>query len=390
MSDLLLKTFVKDYKHTEDPKVRYRYGILAVTLGMLCNLFLFILKLIIGLVMNASAIVSDAFNNLSDCITNIVSLYGYHAARKPADAEHPFGHGRVEYIVSFVASLAILVVGYELLVSSIQEIRHPGALSFNPVLTVILMASIAVKAWMAHFYQKLGKASDSLILLTASQDSKADILTTSVTVVSVFLSRAVKNFPLDGVVSFAVSLLILKSGIELSRRIINQLLGLPVGSDLYAKLESIIREDKRILGVHDMIVHDYGPDRKIGSAHIELDSSLSFVEAHEAADEAERRIRKKTGTAMSLHMDPIDIDNPVLSRYRVKLEEVLKMVNPDLTMHDLQMDRDGMNTVLSFDVKVPFDCRDSDEEMRRAIDMMMEEKHLKLVITFDRGYTEGM
>lgn len=390
MSDLLLKKFVKDYRNTRDPKVRYRYGILAEVTGMLCNLFLFALKLAIGLFMHASAIVSDGFNNLSDCITNIVALYGYHASAKPADAEHPFGHGRVEYIVSLIAAFAILVVGYQLFVSSVKGIIHPEAVTFNAVMTLILSASIAVKGWMAHFYQQLGRRTDSLLLLTASSDSKADMLTTGVTAVSVILSLWVRNIPIDGIVSLAVSLLILKSGLELSHRIIDQLLGLPTGDALYQQLEKSLRSDPRVLGVHDLIVHDYGPERKIGTAHIELDSSMSFNEAHDTADEAERRIRRELGVAMSLHMDPIDRSDPELSRYRIMLEEILKDINPDLTMHDLQLDHVNGKTVLSFDVKVPFDCRDTDDDIRNAIDMMSnaDEKHISLHITFDRGYTE--
>lgn len=390
MADFLVKTFVKDYRNVSDPKVRYRYGVLAVTTGMICNLFLFAVKLFIGIVMNASAIASDAFNNLSDCVTNIVSLYGYHAAKKPADAEHPFGHGRVEYIVSLLAAMAILVVAYQMLVSSIQEIRHPSALTFSPVLTCVLIATIFVKGWMAHFYNKLGDASDSLILKAAAQDSKADMLTTGVTAVSVFLSLWVKNLPVDGLVSLAVSLLIFKSGFELAHKIINQLLGLPVGSELYAELEKIIREDPRVLGLHDMVVNDYGPSCKIGSAHIELDSSLSFVEAHEAADEAERRIRRKTGVSMSLHMDPIDSHNPEVSHFRIELEEVLRFIDPDLSMHDLQMEKKGGTTVLSFDVQVPFKCPLKDDEIYTAMSEMMQadRHHISLAITFDRGYTE--
>lgn len=392
MSDLLLKKFVKDYRNTKDPAVRYRYGVLAEVMGMLCNLFLFVLKLCIGLFMNASAIVSDGFNNLSDCITNIVALYGYHASHKPADAEHPFGHGRVEYVVSLLASLAILVVGYQLFVSSIKAILHPEALTFNAVLTCILAASIAVKGWMAHFYRKLGKATDSLILLAASQDSRADMLTTGVTAVSVVLSLWIDKLPIDGIVSLLVSLLIFRSGFELSHKIINQLLGLPVGRQLYEQLENSLREDPRVLGVHDIIVHDYGPDRKIGTAHIELDSSLSFTEAHEAADEAERRIRRELGVAMSLHMDPIDRNDPEVSRWRIRLEEILKDINPGLTMHDLHVEHEGRTAVLTFDVKVPFDCHDSDEDIRNAIEMMSnaDEKRIRLDITFDRGYTEEL
>lgn len=390
MTKYLLKWFVKEYTHTEKESVRLAYGTLSSVMGILCNLFLFALKFVIGTLMHVVSITGDAFNNLSDCLTCIVALFGYHMSARPADKEHPFGHGRIEYLISFLAGVVIIVVGLELLRDSIDKIFHPEAIVFSLPLFVILAASVLVKVWMSRFYEKLGKATDNTIMLASSKDSISDVFTTSATLVSLVLAAMVPSFPIDGIAGVIVALVVMKAGYELAKDIIDRLLGKPADAELYQKIKEIILSFPETIGVHDVIVHDYGPLNRIGTAHVELDSRMSFMDAHKTVDAAERVLLEKLHIHMTLHMDPVEQDDAEAIAYRQMIVELLKSINPSITMHDFQHVHHGEKLILYFDVLIPFDVKDAPIAIQKKIDACLLEKNpnVSAVISFDHNFTE--
>ena len=391
MTKWLVQKLIPDSDDTKEESVRLAYGTLGSVAGIVCNLFLFALKLTIGMMMHAMAITADALNNLSDCITCIVSLAGYHMAARPADKDHPFGHGRMEYVISFGASILICLVAVELFKSSIASVFHPETITFSLPLFFILLASVLVKVWMAAFYKYLGKATDNTILLASSQDSRSDVLTTSVTLLSILLSLIWKNAPVDGIMGALVSILILKSGFSLAKEIVDRILGRPVDAQLTSRIETMILAHPEALGVHDLIIHDYGPGKKIGSAHVELESSMSFVGAHQLADACEQEIRDQLHVDMTLHTDPVDTEDPQRQHYRQEILDLLKEMNAGITMHDFRIDHDEEKIILIFDLLVPFECPLSQQEITNRInsELKCDPASLETRITFDHAFTEG-
>lgn len=392
MTKYLLKWFVKDYTHTEKESVRLAYGTLSSVMGILCNLFLFALKFVIGTLMHVVSITGDAFNNLSDCLTCIVALSGYYMAARPADKEHPFGHGRIEYLVSLLAGIVIIVVGLELLQDSFDRIMHPSVITFSLPLFVILAASVLVKVWMSRFYETLGKATDNTIMLASAKDSISDVFTTSATLVSLVLAAIVPSFPIDGIAGVIVAFVVMKAGYELAKDIIDRLLGKPADAELYQKIKEIILSFPETIGVHDVIVHDYGPLNRIGTAHVELDSRMSFMDAHKTVDAAERALLEKLHIHMTLHMDPVEQDDAEALSYRQLIIELLKSINPSITMHDFQHVHHGEKLILYFDVLIPFDVKDAPIAIQKKIDACLLEKNpnVSAVISFDHNFTEDI
>lgn len=390
MTELLLKCFIKDYRDTEKESVRLAYGTLSSLAGICCNLFLFALKFIIGTLMNVVSITGDAFNNLSDCITCIVALFGYHMAAKPADREHPFGHGRMEYVVSFMASILICAVGVQLFRDSLDKVLHPSPIMFSFPMFFILAASVLVKVWMSLFYKKLGTATKNTIILTSSQDSINDVITTSATLFSLIAALFLPSVPIDGLAGMAVSVVVLRAGYGLAKEIIDRLLGRPADADLFNSIKKIILSYPETIGVHDVIVHDYGPGRMIGTAHVELDSRMTFLEAHNTVDRAERELSEKLHISMTLHMDPVEQDDPEALQYRQKVVEFLKTVDNRISIHDFQHVHHGKRLVLYFDVLLPYGVSESPVNIQNRIDdyLRSENSLVSAVIAFDHNFTE--
>ena len=390
MTKYLLKWFVKEYEHTEKESVRLACGTLSSVVGILCNLFLFVLKFVIGTVMHVVSITGDAFNNLSDCLTCIVALFGYHMSARPADKEHPFGHGRIEYLISLLAGIVIIVVGLELLRDSINKIIHPQDIVFSMPLFCILAASVFVKVWMAGFYATLGKATDNTIMMASSKDSLSDVFTTSATLVSLVFATMIPSFPIDGIAGVLVAILVMKAGYELARDIIDRLLGKPADGELYQKIREIILSFPETIGVHDVIVHDYGPLHRIGTAHVELDSNMSFMEAHRTVDAAERMLKEKLHIDMTLHMDPVEQDDHEALQYRQVILDLLKEINPAITMHDFQHVHHGEKLILYFDILIPFGVNEAPLAIQKQIDdcLLKRNPDVSAVISFDHNFTE--
>ncbi len=388
MTEWLIHRFIPDYEQTEDPKVRQRYGTLSSLTGIACNLVLFFVKLVMGMLSNSIAITSDAFNNLSDSASCIVTLFGYKLAAKPADKDHPFGHGRMEYLTSLVLAAVILFVGFELLSGSVDKIIHPQPVHFSLAVLLSLLASIGLKLWMCGFNRKLGNRIQSGVMLATAQDSLNDVAATFATVISLLLSL-VTDLPVDGVMGIIVSLFVFVCGYGIIKDTVNQLLGQPADPQLVRNIRQVMLSRPQILGIHDMIIHSYGPGNLIGSAHAEVSSSGDLLQIHDTIDEIEKQIYEQLHVMMTIHMDPIETDSPQVAEGRQLITRILGQIDPSLTFHDFRIVSGPTHTNLIFDVVVPFDCPLSFDQIRRQVEEQLaaQPETWYAVITFDRDYT---
>ena len=387
MTEWLIAKLIKDYKNTEDPSVRVQYGTFSSTAGILCNLLLFALKGAVGIFAGSIAVLSDAFNNLSDCLSCLISLFGYRIAAKPADREHPFGHGRSEYVASLLIAIIIFLAGFELLCSSFMRILHPSEIHFSVAMALILLFTILVKLWMSRFYLSIGRKIDSTTLIASSEDSRNDVLSTSLTLGAMLMTLTGITFPIDGFAGCLISLLILKSGYDIAKDIVTQLLGKPIDPELKSHIQAQILSHPEILGVHDLIIHDYGPGVQIGSAHAEVDSEMTLVHAHEIIDEAEEEILEKYHVNMTLHTDPVDLHNQAMDLYKTEFSEVLHHLDEKLSLHDFRLRVKDECEEASFDVLIPYECTLSQEEIEKRINEVSETLGIRTTVTYDHDYT---
>ncbi len=305
MVRLLIKRFISNSDDVLDPQVRKSYGVLCGVLGVICNFCLFVIKFTIGIIINSLAVITDAFNNLSDLGSSLISVSGAWLSGKRADAEHPYGHGRAEYISALIIAMIILVFGFELLKSSISGIINPSKVTLTATTAAVLVISIFVKLWMWRYNNFIGKKIDSSMLIAASKDSLGDIIATSAVVVSAVISRYV-SFPVDECVGLCVSVMIMWTGVSAARDTIDRLMGRAPSDELIDEIEKMLTNGEYILGMHDLMVHDYGPGRKIASVHAEVSSHLSITEIHSVIDEIEHKILDELGVDIVIHMDPVD------------------------------------------------------------------------------------
>ncbi|MBO5387132.1 MAG: cation transporter [Lachnospiraceae bacterium] len=387
MTKLLVSKFIKDYDNVKNPKVREAYGLLSSWVGIVCNVLLFIAKFAIGTLANSISIISDGFNNLSDCASCVVTMFGYKMAAKPADKDHPFGHGRMEYLTSLVIAMVIMVVGVELFTGSVDKIIHPDKVSFSIIAVVALVLSILIKLWMGLFNKKLGNAVESSVMLATSKDSLNDVLATAATLVAL-VSSVFTDAPIDGVMGVVVSVMILISGFGIVKETVDELLGQPASPEIVEALKELVDECSYSLGMHDLIIHSYGPGNLIGSVHIEVDGKENIMDIHDAIDELERNIYDELGIRMTIHMDPVETDNENLKLCKDMIEVILNEVDSELHFHDFRMVAGPSHTNLIFDVVVPHGCKLSDGEIKEAIDekLIMREKKYYTVITFEKSY----
>ena len=304
MIKLIIKKFIKNYNDVEDKDVRESYGVLSGILGILCNLFLFGLKLSICMVLNSIAIISDAFNNLSDMGTSVIAIFGVKMSNSLPDEEHPFGHGRIEYISSLIVSFLIIMVGIELFKVSINKIINPEKVIFNLMLILILVLSILVKIWMFSYNNYIGNKINSGINKATAVDSLNDVVATFAVIISMFVQNIV-NAPIDGFVGVLVSLLIIYTGFNISKDTVNVLLGQSPSEETVEKICSFIDYNENILGIHDLRIHDYGPGRSIASVHVDILDSLELVYAHSIVDKIEKNIMNEMGIDIVIHIDPV-------------------------------------------------------------------------------------
>lgn len=388
MIKLLIRRFIPDYANVEDQKVRERYGVLGGTLGILCNALLFAVKLAIGALMNSIAIISDAFNNLSDMGSSLVAIIGAKMSNRRPDREHPFGHGRIEYISSLIVSFIIMLVGLELLRSSFDKLLHPEAVEFSWLLVGILCLSMLVKVWMFLYNRYLGRAIDSTVLVATAFDSLNDVYATGAVVLSTIVGYFF-NFPIDGAIGLAVSALVIYTGFGIAKDTIGVLLGTPPSPELVKALEAEVMAGEGIVGVHDLIVHDYGPGRIMASVHAEVPDNADIVRVHEVIDAIEQKIYRDLDVHIVIHMDPISVNNERTDSIRSTVLEVVTGINKDFTIHDFRL-TDGENRInLIFDLVVP--CEMTQEERDKTVALIGQrlaekDSRYRTVIQVDNAY----
>lgn len=366
MADWMLRLFVKDYEQVNKPAVRSGYGTLAGMTGIFLNLCLFAAKLLAGFLTASIAITADAFNNLSDAGSSVVTLVGFKMAGKPADSEHPFGHGRVEYLAALMISLAILLVGVELFKSSFDKLLAPEPGTFRLLSVVILVASIAVKLWMAYFNRTLGKKINSSAMRAACMDSVTDAVATAAVLAGIVAGHFL-NVYLDPWLGMLVALFILYTGFTTARDSLSPLLGQAPDPAFVHDIEQTVLAHCEVVGLHDLIVHDYGPGRCIISLHAEVPANADMLEIHDVIDRIELELRGKFGCDTTIHMDPIALDDEETQALRRSVEELVREIDPAVSIHDFRMVRGATHTNLIFDVLVPHRFRMEDKELARRV-----------------------
>lgn len=370
MTEFLVKTFVKDYKYTDNLSVRTRYGLLGSIVGICCNLVLFAAKLFTGLMLNSISVMADAFNNLSDAASSIIGFVGVKMAEKPADEHHPFGHGRIEYIAAFVVAFIVIQVGFSLFKSSIGKILHPEELTFNMVSVGILLLSVCVKLWMAVFNRKLGKRINSAVMLATSADSLGDVGATSATILSI-LVFGIWNINIDGIVGLVVSVLVMIAGVNIAKDTLTPLIGEPIDPKLYQKISGFVEKYDGIVGSHDLIVHNYGPGHSMASIHAEVPRNVDIEISHEIVDKIEREAQRELGIFLVIHMDPVETDNSQVLSLKEMAMEVVKGLDARLTLHDFRIVEGTKRINLIFDLVVP---REYTKQMQDALKQQVCQK----------------
>ena len=385
--DRFLRIFIKDYEGVLDENIRKKCGTLSSIMGIAANILLFALKFLMGAVSGSVSILSDAFNNLSDAGSCVLTFFGYKLAAKPADKDHPFGHGRMEYIFSLVVASVIMVLGVELFKSSVTKIFEPESIRFSWVVVGALVVSMLVKLWLSYFNRTLGKKINSSIMIATGKDSAVDVLATLSTLVSLFASLFT-GFPIDGIMGCIVSIIIIYAGVGIVKDTVDELIGKPADSELVVDIKKIMLEEDAVLGVHDVIIHSYGPGVTFGSIHAEVSAASNILEIHDVIDELEKKVYDVKGVVLTVHMDPIQVGNAEVDALRMKIEDILKDIDSALTFHDFRVVFGNTHTNLIFDIVVPFDSKKNKSEIKSLIDAALEkeERNYFAVINFDNEY----
>ena len=389
LTDILIKTFIKDKDNTGDRSIRQKYGYLGGFVGIACNVALSGAKIAIGLMINSIAIIADAVNNLSDAASSIITVIGFKITNKPADREHPFGHGRIEYISAMVVSFMVILAGFEFLKSSFDRVRNPEVVKFDIIPFSVLLLSIGVKAWLSRFYKKIGREIGSKAMEASAADSLSDVTTTSVVALSL-LASLWTAFPLDGYVGLVISALIIYSGISLTKDTLNPLLGEAPEPEFIRSITEKVLSYDGIIGIHDMIVHNYGPGRCVVSLHAEIPANMDIMKAHDVIDLAEQEISEEMDIHMVIHMDPINTDDEIVQKTQEQITELINEMHEELTIHDFRIVGGEEHKNLIFDLVVPFEY---DEKMARdlskkvAWEIKAKYPECNAIIYIDRAYS---
>lgn len=388
MTELLVRKFVKNYQNTDDSRVRTDYGVLTSVVGILCNVLLFAGKLAVGIVMRSVSVMADAFNNLSDAASSVIGFVGVKMAGKPADREHPFGHGRIEYIAALVVAFLVIQVGLTFFKSSLDKIRHPEDLSFDLVSMLILTASVAVKLWLGRFNKALGKRINSSVMQAAAADALGDVVTTLATMGSILFFHFTQ-INIDGFVGLLVSLVVMWAGIGIARDTLEPLIGQPVDPKLYREISEFVESYDGILGSHDLIVHNYGPTRSLASIHAEVPNDVDIETSHEIIDRIERDAARKLGIFLVIHMDPVAVRDERVTELKEQVTAELKKIDERLSLHDFRIVDGEQQINLIFDVVVPHSYSDKDMTQLH-LDIVEKVSGLdpryQCVVTLENGY----
>lgn len=392
MIKFLAKKTIKNYTQYDLPEVRKAYGNLTSTVGIVNNIILFTFKFLAGTLTNSVSITADAVNNLSDAGSSIISLVSFKLSSKPADEKHPFGHARYECIASLLVALAILFLGLELIQTSIDKIINPQKIDFSVLSIVILVFSISIKLWMYFYNKSYGNLLKSSIMEATAADSLSDCMATGAVLLSAILSP-ILHFNLDGYMGVIVAIFILIAGGGIIKSALDELLGQAPDEELVKEIQNKILNYEGVLGMHDLVIHDYGAHRTFASVHVEVDYKTDVLKSHDMIDNIERDFKETMDLEMVIHMDPIKADDPLTNELKAFIHDILKDVNEQLTMHDFRIVPGETHTNIIFDVVVPFQVKETNQELLDDLIHRVREKKGKsyyLVVTFDRAYTSNI
>lgn len=388
MLSLLIRLFIKNSEDVKNEKVREKYGVLCGGYGIFLNVCLFLGKYVAGLLTASIAMTADAFNNLSDAGSSLISVIGFKLAGQKPDPEHPFGHGRIEYLSGLAVSSIIVVMGYQLIKDSIEKIMHPEELSFNVIAVIILGASLLVKLYMAFYSKKIGTKIDSKVLLATSTDSLSDMISTTVVLVATLI-HFFFDIHLDGFCGLAVGVLIVIAGFKSAKETISPLLGEPPTHEFIKSVEEIVMAHPEIVGIHDLIVHNYGPGRTMLSLHAEVPNNGDINELHDVIDNAESELMHKLNCHAVIHMDPVAVGDPLTEKLKTVATEAVKVIDESMSIHDFRIVPGPTHTNLIFDTVVPYKISITDDEIKKRIQQYVWSKNTSYfcVITVDRDFT---
>lgn len=367
---------------------RERLGIISGCFGIFCNILLCAVKFTVGSLTNSVSITADAVNNLSDAGSSIVTIAGTKLANKPVDEEHPFGHGRIEYISALIVSFFIFIMGFELSKSSVSKILNPENIQFNIWYIVVLVAAITVKLFMAYFNHIIYKKTDNINLKAVRQDSLNDCLATGATIIALLISCFTPFKRADGIIGLVVAIIIFAAGINIVKDILSRLLGQPPSEELVKNIEELIMSEEQIVGVHDLIVHDYGPGRIIASAHAEVPSTADIVEIHDIIDNIEKKISRQLKIVICIHMDPIVVNDEEVDYYKSLTSKIVSNLNDKYSFHDFKMVKGPTHTNLIFDLVVPYEKNKTAAQILRELknNFSAEDENINLVVTVEHSY----
>lgn len=389
MGKLLIRIFVKDHENTDDPRVRERYGKFAGVVGIVSNLILCIMKILIGLVSRSIAIIADGINNLADASSSIITLVGFKLASQPEDEDHPYGHARIEYLTGLFISIVIIVIGLQLLRTSIDKILHPDPLEFSYLTIIILVAAILIKLWQSLFNRSIGRKIRSVTLMATAADSRNDVISTSVVLISVIVGKFT-GIQIDGYMGCLVALFIIWSGIQLVRETTSPLLGEAPDHELVNSITEIVKKEPGVLGIHDLMVHNYGPGKIFASMHIEVDADGDLMESHDMIDNIEKTVKEALRVEFVVHMDPVKTDDPLITKMKKIIADALLPLDGVDNIHDFRIVPGPTHTNIIFDVVLSAGCRLSEKEITEiaAEAARAADEKFYVVITFDRAYTQ--
>ncbi|SHO54044.1 cation diffusion facilitator family transporter [Anaerocolumna xylanovorans] len=388
MTEFLVKKFVKDYENTNNSKVRSSYGMLSGFIGVICNILLFAVKFIGGFLINSISVTADAFNNLSDAASSIVTLVGTKISQKPADKEHPFGHGRSEYIAAFIVAFLVLQVGFTCFKNSFGKILKPEAVVFNSGILVLLILSVLVKLWLALFNRGLGKKINSGVLKATGTDAFGDVLITSVTILSIVIGKAT-GLKIDGWMGALVSAVVIIAGFNIAKETLEPLLGEAIDKETYENITKRVEGYKGILGCHDLIVHNYGPSHIMATIHVEVQAKENLEGVHEIIDRIERDILREMGIFLVIHVDPVNLEDEESLSRKKEIIDIIKKIEPEASVHDFRIIEEDDKVKLIFDMLIPYSYG---EKQRKQLLSDMDKELKKLneryepVVTLDNSF----
>lgn len=387
MINFLIKVFIKDYDNVRDSNVREAYGTLGSIVGIIANAVLSISKIAVGTIFNSISITADGVNNLSDAGSSVVTLIGFKISSKPADKDHPFGHARIEYLTGLAVGVIIILLGVELIKSSIDKIMHPEQLNFSWAMVFVLVLSILIKLWLSYFNYKIGEKISSSTVKASAADSRNDVIATSAVLVSVFIAK-LTGYTIDGFMGLLVALFILYSGISILKDILNPLLGEMPDPDFIESIENKILSYEGIINIHDLVVHNYGPNRYFATVHAEVDANEDIMKSHDMIDNIERDFSKDLGINLVIHLDPTITNDKEINHLKNLTEKIVKEIDECLSIHDFRVVKGETHTNLIFDVLVPVTYEVKISELVKNIerDVQKENKNYYAVVTVDRNY----